>query len=123
MTTFQQAGYSEERVIPVQADDATPKDDPKDAPKRVGAATRAGQFLTFRLDLELRQRLRARLAGGGRALCASVVPGLRVYIQHGASAAAPDKTAAALTPEHAPGPPTTAVASVADLVLPEKTAV
>jgi predicted HicB family RNase H-like nuclease len=131
MTTFQQAGYREERVIAVQADDAAPKDDPKedsrndlkDDPKRVGAATRAGQFLTFRLDLELRQRLRARLAGEGRSLSEVVIHGLRVYIQHGASAAAQDKTAAALTPEPAPGPSTTAVASVADLVLPEKTAV
>ena len=136
MTTFQeaghsQAGHSEERVIAVQADDGArkgdpkddPRNDPKNDPKKIGAATRAGQFLTFRLDLEFRQRLRARLAGEGRSLSEVVIHGLRVYIQHGASAAAQDKTAAALTTERVPGPATTAVASVADLVLPEKTAV
>jgi predicted HicB family RNase H-like nuclease len=154
MTTFQQAGHSEERVIVVQADDAAPTDDPgselKKDPKRVSAATRAGQFLTFRLDLELRQRLKARLAREGRSLSEVVIHGLRVYIQHGTSAAtqdrtpvphdkttaahdkttaahdktaaAQDKTAAAPTPHRVPGP-TTAVASVADLVLPEKMAV
>jgi predicted HicB family RNase H-like nuclease len=140
MTTFQQAGHSEERVIAVQADDAAPTDDPrsglKDDSKRVSAATRAGQFLTFRLDLELRQRLRTRLAREGRSLSEVVIHGLRVYIQHGGAAAAQDKTAAAQdktaaaqdktaaapTPHRVPGP-TTAVASVADLVLPEKMAV
>jgi predicted HicB family RNase H-like nuclease len=144
MTTFQQAGHREERVIAVQADDAAraddaappndpssePKDDPKkDDPKKVSAATRAGQFLTFRLDLELRQRLKTRLAREGRSLSEVVIHGLRVYIQHGTSAAAQDKTpaaqdktAAAPAPPRVPGP-TTAVASVAELVLPEKMAV
>jgi predicted HicB family RNase H-like nuclease len=140
MTTFQRAGHSEERVIAVQADDAAPTNDPssdlKNDPKKVSAATRAGQFLTFRLDLELRQRLKARLAREGRSLSEVVIHGLRVYIQHGTSAAAQDKTpaaqdktaaaqdktAAAPAPARVPGP-TTAVASVADLVLPEKMAV
>jgi predicted HicB family RNase H-like nuclease len=163
MTTFQPAGYREERVIAVQADDAAPTNDPtdnpssdvKNDPKKVSAATRAGQFLTFRLDLELRQRLKARLAHEGRSLSEVVIHGLRVYIQHGTSAAAPDKTTpdktgqdktaqdrtgqdksatapdeitaaqdktAASAPHRIPGP-TTAVASVADLVLPEKMAV
>ena len=139
MTTFQQAGHSEERVIAVQADDAAraddaaPPNDPsselKDDPKKVSAATRAGQFLTFRLDLELRQRLKTRLAREGRSLSEVVIHGLRVYIQHGTSAAAQDKTpaaqdktAAAPAPPRVPGP-TTAVASVAELVLPEKMAV
>lgn len=140
MTTFQRAGHSEERVIAVQADDAAPTTDPssdlKNDPKKVSAATRAGQFLTFRLDLELRQRLKARLAREGRSLSEVVIHGLRVYIQHGTSAAAQDKTpaaqdktaaaqdktAAAPAPARVPGP-TTAVASVADLVLPEKMAV
>lgn len=140
MTTFQRAGHSEERVIAVQADDAAPTTAPssdlKNDPKKVSAATRAGQFLTFRLDLELRQRLKARLAREGRSLSEVVIHGLRVYIQHGTSAAAQDKTpaaqdktaaaqdktAAAPAPARVPGP-TTAVASVADLVLPEKMAV
>jgi predicted HicB family RNase H-like nuclease len=158
MTTFQPARHREERVIAVQADDAAPTNDPADAPssdvkndpKKVSAATRAGQFLTFRLDLELRQRLKARLAHEGRSLSEVVIHGLRVYIQHGTSAAAPDKTSqdkagedktgqdksatapdeltaaqdktAASAPHRVPGP-TTAVASVADLVLPEKMAV
>lgn len=140
MTTFQRAGHREERVIAVQADDAAPTTDPssdlKNDPKKVSAATRAGQFLTFRLDLELRQRLKARLAREGRSLSEVVIHGLRVYIQHGTSAAAQDKTpaaqdktaavqdktAAAPAPARVPGP-TTAVASVADLVLPEKMAV
>ncbi len=149
MTTFQPAGYSEERVIAVPADDAAPTDDSgselKNDPKRVSAATRAGQFLTFRLDLELRQRLKARLAREGRSLSEVVIHGLRVYIQHGTSAAAQDrtpaaqdrtpaaqdqgktlaaqdKTAAAPAPHRVPGS-TTAVASVADLVLPERMAV
>lgn len=161
MTTFQQAGHREERVIAVQADDVAPANDPesepKDDSKKVSAATRAGQFLTFRLDLELRQRLRARLTREGRSLSEVVIHGLRVYIQHGASAApadkpaaaqdktaaaqdsaaaaqgkavatqdntaaAPEKTAAAPSPQRVPGP-RTAVASVADLVLPEKMAV
>lgn len=140
MTTFQRAGHSEERVIAVQVDDAAPTTDPssdlKNDPKKVSAATRAGQFLTFRLDLELRQRLKARLAREGRSLSEVVIHGLRVYIQHGTSAAAQDKTpaaqdktaaaqdktAAAPAPARVPGP-TTAVASVADLVLPEKMAV
>jgi predicted HicB family RNase H-like nuclease len=154
MTTFQQAGHREERVIAVQSDHTAPTDDPssdlKNDPKKVSAATRAGQFLTFRLDLELRQRLRTRLAREGRSLSEVVIHGLRVYIQHGTSAvtqdktpavqdktpaaqdktaaaqdktaAAQDKTAAAPAPPRVPGP-TTAVASVADLVLPEKMAV
>jgi predicted HicB family RNase H-like nuclease len=160
MTTFQQAGHSEERVIAVQADDAAvgddvPQNNSKNDSKKVSAATRASQFLTFRLDLELRQRLRTRLTREGRSLSEVVIHGLRVYIQHGTSAAAPDKTAAApdgtaapdetadrgetaAAPDEtataqnetaaAPGSqrvpgPMTAVASVADLVLPEKTAV
>src|SRR5690349_1067560 len=144
MTTFQQAGHREERVIAVHADDAAPTNDltndpssdVKNEPKKVSAATRAGQFLTFRLDLELRQRLKARLAREGRSLSEVVIHGLRVYIQHGTSAAAQDKTPAAQdktaaaqdktpaapAPARVPGP-TTAVASVADLVLPEKMAV
>jgi hypothetical protein len=159
MTTFHQVGHSEERVIAVPADDAAPSNDAprnnsKNDPKKVSAATRAGQFLTFRLDLELRQRLRTRLTREGRSLSEVVIHGLRVYIQHGGSAApadkaaaaqdktaavqdkaqdnteaardntaaAPEKTATAPGPQRVPGP-RTAVASVADLVLPEKTAV
>lgn len=131
MTTFQSAGHREERVIAVQVGDTAPTNDPsselKNDPQKVSAATRAGQFLTFRLDLELRQRLKARLAREGRSLSEVVIHGLRVYIQHGTSATAPDKTgqdktAATSAPHRLPGP-TTVVASVADLVLPEKMAV
>lgn len=104
----------------------------------------ARQLLTFRLDLDFRQRLRTRLAGEGRSLSEVVVHGLQLYLQQGspAPAAAPapapaappvavEETAAgqenpgetsAVPVRHAsagpPGPSGTAVASVADLSLP-----
>src|SRR5437588_5514976 len=40
-------------------------------------------LLTFRLDQELRQRLRARLAREGRTMSEVVTHGLRQYVQHG----------------------------------------
>jgi predicted HicB family RNase H-like nuclease len=77
MTTFQQDSRSEERVI-------TPPDEPRDGKTGrggTGAANRARQLLTFRLDLEFRQRLRARLAREGRSLSEVVVHGLQQYLQ------------------------------------------
>jgi hypothetical protein len=124
MTAFQQDFRSEERVIP-------PPDEPRDGKADrggTGAATRARQLLTFRLDLEFRQRLRARLAGEGRSLSEVVVHGLQLYLQQSASATreAEEKDAAPARPTpgpgKAPGPVSTAVASVADLVLPDEVA-
>jgi hypothetical protein len=43
----------------------------------------ARQFLTFRLDLEFRRRLRTRLAGEGRSLSEVVIRGLQLYLQQG----------------------------------------
>jgi antitoxin component of RelBE/YafQ-DinJ toxin-antitoxin module len=40
------------------------------------------RLLTFRLDQELRQRLRARLAREGRTMSEVVTHGLRQYVQH-----------------------------------------
>src|SRR5487761_684364 len=86
-------------------------------------------LLTFRLDRDLRQRLRTRLAGEGRTLSEVVILGLQLYVQHStwftgsATSAPPDPPA---TPELTapPEPPraTTAVASAADLVLPDHVA-
>jgi predicted HicB family RNase H-like nuclease len=42
-------------------------------------------LLTFRLDREVRQRLRARLAREGRTMSEVVTHGLRQYVQHGGS--------------------------------------
>ena len=40
------------------------------------------RLLTFRLDQEQRQRLRARLAREGRTMSEVVTHGLRQYVQH-----------------------------------------
>src|SRR5579875_3773149 len=94
-------------------------------------AGRAGHrpLLTFRLDGERRQRVRARLAGEGRTMSEVVILGLELYVQHKlsmrytpAEAGAPPPEAGAPPPEGGSVPPppgTTAVASVADLVLPD----
>jgi hypothetical protein len=66
-------------------------------------------FLTFRLDLDFRQRLRARLAGDGRSLSEVVIHGLQLYLQQGA----PPSDAKTSVPA------TTAVARMADLALPD----
>src|SRR5579875_2945993 len=122
-------------------------------------------LLTFRLDGERRQRVRARLAGEGRTMSEVVILGLELYVQHklsmrsvpadedpeGARPAVPAEPAAhagpadrpppghetgvpgtggpgviredeAIPPDAegtAPGPETTAVASLADLTLPD----
>jgi lambda repressor-like predicted transcriptional regulator len=88
-------------------------------------------LLTFRLDRDLRQRLRTRLAGEGRTLSEVVILGLQLYVQHstwfsGAASAAPADPPAtpelSVPPEPAGPPRTTAVASAADLVLPDHVA-
>lgn len=93
-----------------------------------GAAARARQFLTFRLDLESRQRLRSRLAGEGRSLSEVVIHGLRLYLQQsaplpGEQDPVPERRAAAPAGTgKVPGPPSTAVGRVADLALPSEVA-
>ncbi len=150
MTAFQQDFRGAERLIPPPDEPGGEKADRAGA----GAATRARQLLTFRLDLEFRQRLRARLTGEDRSLSEVVVHGLQLYLQQAALAgdasrepgeaeaaenapaparAAPDSARApgpaqppgparAPVPARAPGPVSTAVASVADLVLPDEVA-
>lgn len=96
-------------------------------------------LLTFRLDRELRQRLRTRLSGEGRTMSEVVILGLQLYVQHSSwfrgpgtpDAPAPPELAAPrepaepepAEPEPEPGRATTAVASAADLVLPDHVAV
>jgi predicted HicB family RNase H-like nuclease/lambda repressor-like predicted transcriptional regulator len=85
-------------------------------------ASRSRRLLTFRLDRELRQRLRARLAGEGRTMSEVVILGLQMYVQHSArftgsaghDAAATDpggavveSTASAVTPRQAASAATT----------------
>jgi hypothetical protein len=112
----------------------------------------ARQLLTFRLDLEFRQRLRTRLAGEGRSLSEVVIHGLQLYLQQGTQPSdagppdknpavadrtgpdrtGPDRTGPVPAPREAPnapgaaktaGPVTTAVARMADLALPDEVAV
>lgn len=83
----------------------------------------APQFLTFRLDREFRQRLRTRLAGEGRSLSEVVIHGLQLYLQQGGPPAAEQVSENAPGPARPAGPVTTAVARVADLVLPDEVAV
>jgi hypothetical protein len=96
-------------------------------------------LLTFRLDRDLRQRLRTRLTGEGRTMSEVVILGLQLYVQHsawfsGAASTGPSPHPPAepaeppSEPPSEPTPPaepadsaasaTTAVASAADLVLP-----
>lgn len=146
MTAFQQDERSEERVI-------TPPDEPCGESGESGetadsglasAAARARALLTFRLDLEFRQRLRARLAGEGRSLSEVVIHGLQLYLQQAMPSreeqvtsreereeqATPSREedaspapASAPVPAKSAGPATMAVASVADLALPDEVTV
>jgi hypothetical protein len=82
-------------------------------------------LLTFRVDRELWQRLRTRLAGDGRTMSEVVILGLQLYVEHRASMA-DSATLDRAPPSPAerpalvgPGPATTAIASPADLVLPD----
>jgi len=130
MTAFQQDERSEERVI-------SPPDEPCGESSETAdsglasAAARARALLTFRLDLEFRQRLRARLAGEGRSLSEVVIHGLQLYLQQAMSSreeqatpsreeedASPAPTSAPV-PAKSAGPAAMAVASVADLALPD----
>jgi len=134
MTAFQQDERSEERVI-------TPPDEPCGESSETAdsglasAAARARALLTFRLDLEFRQRLRARLAGEGRSLSEVVIHGLQLYLQQAMSSreeqatpsreeedASPAPTSAPV-PAKSAGPAAMAVASVADLALPDEVTV
>jgi antitoxin component of RelBE/YafQ-DinJ toxin-antitoxin module len=57
------------------------------------------RLLTFRLDQEQRQRLRARLAREGRTMSEVVTHGLRQYVQHARHRDTPATTAALVLPE------------------------
>ena len=139
MTAFQQDERSEERVI-------TPPDEPRGESGEsetadsglASAAARARALLTFRLDLEFRQRLRARLAGEGRSLSEVVIHGLQLYLQQAMPSreereeqATPSREeedaspapASAPVPAKSAGPAAMAVASVADLALPDEVTV
>ena len=98
--------------------------------------SRTRRLLTFRLDGELRQRLKARLAGEGRTMSEVVILGLQMYVQRSAWLAgpgtlerAPETDAPLLVPEVMQvaesaevlaGGELSAVASVTDLVLPDQ---
>jgi len=89
--------------------------------------SRSRRLLTFRLDGELRQRLKARLAGEGRTMSEVVILGLQLYVQRSAWLSGPGPDSGA--PAEPPAPPAepratgiTAVASVAELVLPDQVA-
>ena len=62
-----------------------------------GQASR--RLLTFRLDQEQRQRLRARLAREGRTMSEVVTHGLRQYVQHARHADGPEGTRMPQLPE------------------------
>ena len=78
------------------------------------------RLLTFRLDQEQRQRLRARLAREGRTMSEVVTQGLRQYVQHARHGEGPGSsgTRAAANPKAAARPP-----GADKLVLPERIAV
>lgn len=54
---------------------------------------RSRRLLTFRLDGELRQRLRTRLAGEGRTMSEVVILGLQLYVQRSAWLSGPGPAA------------------------------
>jgi antitoxin component of RelBE/YafQ-DinJ toxin-antitoxin module len=71
------------------------------------------RLLTFRLDTEQRQRLKARLAADGRTMSEVITHGLRQYVQHPRTRDTPPAVAppASQPPAVAPsGPPPPAVA-------------
>ncbi len=69
-------------------------------------ASRSRRLLTFRLDRELRQRLKARLAGEGRTMSEVVILGLQMYVQHSSRFSGPGAhdQAHGQAPESAEGP-------------------
>lgn len=154
MTAFQQDERSEERVITPpdepcgESDESADSNESADSGLASAAAARARALLTFRLDLEFRQRLRARLAGEGRSLSEVVIHGLQLYLQQATSSreereeqatsreereerATPSREeedaspapASAPVPAKSAGPAAMAVASVADLALPDEVTV
>jgi predicted HicB family RNase H-like nuclease len=82
----------------------------------MGSAEGTRRLLTFRLDTEQRQRLRARLAREGRTMSEVVTHGLRQYVQRSvgsvSSASAASASAASASAARASGRP----------VLPERVA-
>ena len=102
--------------------------------------SRSRRLLTFRLDGDLRQRLKARLAGEGRTMSEVVIRGLHLYVQRSAWLSGsgpleldPDTDAPPALPEATsgvaklgtaavPASGATVVASVSDLVLPDQVA-
>ncbi len=57
------------------------------------------RLLTFRLDQEQRQRLRARLARDGRTMSEVVTHGLRQYVQHARHGSGPEGAGTPVLPE------------------------
>ena len=57
------------------------------------------RLLTFRLDQEQRQRLRARLAREGRTMSEVVTHGLRQYVQHARHRNDPETTGTLVLPD------------------------
>ena len=57
------------------------------------------RLLTFRLDQEQRQRLRARLAREGRTMSEVVTHGLRQYVQHARHGSGPESARMPVLPE------------------------
>ena len=76
--------------------------------------TRRRLLLTFRLDQEQRQRIRARLAREGRTMSEVVTHGLRQYVQHARHGDGPGSAGPKVAAAGSPGP--------AKLVLPERVA-
>ncbi len=60
---------------------------------RTETPSRSRRLLTFRLDGELRQRLRTRLAGEGRTMSEVVILGLQLYVQRSAWLSGPGPAA------------------------------
>ena len=60
---------------------------------RTETPSRSRRLLTFRLDGELRQRLRTRLAGEGRTMSEVVILGLQLYVQRSTWLSGPNPAA------------------------------
>jgi len=82
--------------------------------KTPGSRGSTRRLLTFRLDQEQRQRLRARLAREGRTMSEVVTHGLRQYVQR------PGGKGAAAGPQQAPSP--AGPQQAGSLVLPDRVA-
>ena len=93
--------------------------DAQKIPKSSRGSAGHRRLLTFRLDQEQRQRLRARLAREGRTMSEVVTHGLRQYVQHARHGEVPGSSEAwaAANPKAAGRPP-----GPDKLVLPERIA-